>query len=321
MKGSIIGRGAYGTVYNVTCRRTKHRFALKYHEHGADPASVRELSCLAALRGHPHVIQMIDCFVDDGKIAMLMPYVPYMLTNAIHNGHGLKYYDLRRVVQLIPLSFVAHFSVQVNDALCYMHSLNIVHRDLTPSNVLLTEDLTVKVADMGLSRQCSKWMSPTVVTEPYRAPEVLIANDCVEYTCAIDMWSLGVMIADAMEGKVVFKWCTTEHNTESTLQTVVRTPCPKDHPYASLTPWDPAIIMPNVMENKLVKRIVLGLLTFRADERLLAHELIQDMEWRQAAHMTQEDAVMVRDSIRRREEIRANERLVAHELLLHDMES
>lgn len=304
LKGSVIGSGAYGTVYKVKCRRTEKEFALKYHTYsteaaGIEDATVRELSCLAALRGHPYVIEMHDCFVDDGKIAMLMPYVPYTLSKVIHNGDGLKfYYDQGCALQSIPLSFVAHFSVQVANALSYMHRLNIVHRDLTPSNVLLTEDLTVKVADMGLARQSSKWMSPTVVTEPYRAPELFVDHcDCAEYTCAIDMWSLGVMIADAMEGRVVFSVRKNHPEMVSTYQIIVRTLCPKDHPLASIAPLDPDTIMPNVMECELVKRIVFRLLAFRENERLLAHELLQDTEWMQVAHMTAEDKAMVRDHI------------------------
>lgn len=298
LKGSVIGKGAYGIVYKVKCRRTGKEFALKYHIHGVEDTTVRELSCLAALRGHPYVIQMHDCFVDNGKIAMLMPYVPYTLSKVIHNGHGLKsYYDQGRA-----LSFVAHFSVQVANALSYMHSLNIVHRDLTPFNVLLTEDLTVKVADMGLSRQCSGKMSPFVVTEPYRAPELFIdprdeQSTTAEYTCAIDMWSLGVMIADAMEGRMVFSALENHCEKVSTYQIIVRTLCPKDHPSASNTPWDPDTVMPNVMKCELVKRIVFRLLAFRENERLLAHELLQDTEWVQVAHMTEEDKVMVRDQI------------------------
>ncbi|CAB1335509.1 unnamed protein product [Coregonus sp. 'balchen'] len=278
LKDYVIGRGAYGTVYKVKCLRTGKAFALKYHTRGVDDSTVRELSCLAALRGHPYVIHMHDCFLDNGKIAMLMPYVPYTL---------------------IPLSFVAHFSVQVATALSYMHRLNIVHRDLTPSNVLLTEDLTVKVADMGLSRQSSKWMSPTVVTEPYRAPELFVKGDCAEYTCAIDMWSLGVMIAEAMEGKVVFLARKNRCETVSTYQIIVRTRCPKNHPRVSITPWDHDTIMPNVMECELVKRIIFRFLAFRETERLLAHKLLQDTEWMQVANMTGEDKVMVRDQIQR----------------------
>uniref|UniRef100_A0A3P8TSI2 Protein kinase domain-containing protein n=1 Tax=Amphiprion percula TaxID=161767 RepID=A0A3P8TSI2_AMPPE len=149
---SVVGQGTYGIVYKVKCRSTGKEFALKRYNYGVEDSTVRELSCLAALKGHPYVVSVHDCFFDEGKVAMLLS---------------------------IPLSFVARFSRQVAHALSCMHEMNIVHRDLTPFNVLLTEDLTVKVADMGLSRQCSKWMSPTVVTEAYRAPELF--DECGKY--------------------------------------------------------------------------------------------------------------------------------------------
>lgn len=172
-RGPVLGSGAYGTVYKVTCLTTGKEYALKYHNsnRGIEDTIVRELSCLTALRGHPYVIDMHNCFVDDGKIAMLMTYVPYTLSDAIHNGYGVKsYYEQDRWLQCLPLSFVAHFSTQVANALSYMHRRNIIHRDITPYNVLLTEDLTVKVADLGLSRLSVEVMSPNVVTEAYRAP-------------------------------------------------------------------------------------------------------------------------------------------------------
>uniref|UniRef100_A0A8C9ZI19 Protein kinase domain-containing protein n=1 Tax=Sander lucioperca TaxID=283035 RepID=A0A8C9ZI19_SANLU len=230
---TVIGQGAYGTVYKATCQKTGKEFALKCHKRGVEEATVRELSCLTALQGHPYVIQIHECVIHNGMMATLMSYAPYTLSN------------------IIPLSFVARFSVQVAEALSYMHRLNLVHRDLTPFNVLLTEDLTVQVADMGLSRHSCKWMSTPVVTEAYRAPELFVEGGISEYTCAIDMWSLGVMIVDI----------------------IVRTLCPKDHPDASLMPWDPKTLMPQVMKCALVKRIVFQLLAFRANERLLAHEL------------------------------------------------
>uniref|UniRef100_A0A4W5LZU0 Protein kinase domain-containing protein n=1 Tax=Hucho hucho TaxID=62062 RepID=A0A4W5LZU0_9TELE len=234
-KDTVIGKGAYGTVYKVTCRTTGKEYALKYHTQGVEDATVREISCLAALRGLPYVIDMHDCFVDNDKIAMLMAYVPYTLSDAIHNGYGVKpYYEQDRPLQYLPLSFVAHFSAQVATALSDMHIRNIVHRDLTPYNVLLTEDLTVKVADMGLSRHSSKWMSPTVVTEPYRAPELFRSKrKSAEYTCAIDMWSLGVMIVDAMEGRVMFCGRNIRRVNMSTYQIITKTLCSQDHPSAA----------------------------------------------------------------------------------------
>lgn len=288
-----IGQGVYGTVFKVKCRQTGKEFALKYHTRGVEESTVRELSLLTALKGHAHIVCIHDCFIHDGKIAMLMSYIPYTLSTAIHDNSGL-YRVPRKAECSTPLSFVAHCSRQVADALSYMHALNIVHRDLTPFNVLLTEELTVKVADMGLSRQASEWMSPAVVTEPYRAPE-LFNNRNAKYTCTIDMWSLGVMIAEAMEGKVVF-----QHEDMPTYSIIVKTLGPR----ASLAPCVPDMpdvgpdtIMPSVMGCKLAKRIVLSLLAFRETERLLAHELLKDEEWTRVSHMTDEDRVVVRARI------------------------
>ncbi|KAM7372475.1 hypothetical protein PAMP_009639 [Pampus punctatissimus] len=184
LKVSVIGRGTYGVVYKVKCRSTRTEFALKYHNHSVQDSTVRELSCLTALKGHPHGLyaQLLHRRWEGSHAPS---YIPYTLSGVIHNRHSLKlYHESGQVEQLIPLSFVAHFSCQVAHALSYMHALNIVHRDLIPFNVLLAEDITVKVADMGLSRQSSKWMSPTVVTEAYRAPELFDECEryCIEYT-------------------------------------------------------------------------------------------------------------------------------------------
>ncbi|XP_039641331.1 probable cell division protein kinase ECU08_0230 [Perca fluviatilis] len=292
LTGAVIGEGTYGTVYKATCQKTGKEFALKCHKRGVEDATVRELSCLTVLQGHPYVIQIHECVIHNGMMAMLMSYAPYTLSNVIHSGHLC--HEQVRALEIIPLSFVARFSVQVAEALSYMHRLNLVHRDLTPFNVLLTEDLTVQVADMGLSRHSCKWMSTHVVTEAYRAPELFVEGGTSEYTCAIDMWSLGVMIVDAMEGRVAFA-----RTWESTYHIIVRTLCPRDHPDASLMPWDPKTLMPKVMECALVKRIVFQLLAFHANERLLAHALLKDTEWTEAAHMTKEDRDLVRDRIYR----------------------
>uniref|UniRef100_A0A8C9Y914 Protein kinase domain-containing protein n=1 Tax=Sander lucioperca TaxID=283035 RepID=A0A8C9Y914_SANLU len=56
--GAVIGNGGYGTVYKATCLKTGQEFALKCYKRGVEDATVRELSCLSALQGQPHVIQM-----------------------------------------------------------------------------------------------------------------------------------------------------------------------------------------------------------------------------------------------------------------------
>ncbi|KAK7915593.1 hypothetical protein WMY93_011354 [Mugilogobius chulae] len=123
---------------------------------------------------------------------------------------------------------------------------------------------------------------------------VVFRGGHLQYTCAIDMWSLGVMIADAMERKYIFRAFERDGVEVSTYDIMVKSLCPSDDPRASSEPWDLTTVMPNVMKCDRAKRIVMKLLTFCEAERLLAHELLQDLEWMQTAEMTERDKCIVK---------------------------
>lgn len=284
--GGIIGKGQYGNVYLAKCRETGKSYALKCHknndgiddtyDNGITESAVREISCLSVLKGHPNIVEMLDCILHDGEMSVLMPYYPFSLFDVI--------YREQRSLDRLPIAFIARFSTQIANALSYMHGLNMIHRDLKPANVLLTADtFTVKVADMGLSRYAvAKGMSSTVVTKPYRAPELFNVNYIAPYTCAVDMWSLGVMIADAMEGKIVF--CHSEIPTDE-LIAVTLDPTQRNTRNPRRNNRNPSrdSLMPNVMNHKCVSRIVFKLLHIDPKKRLTARSLLADRQWRQSS--------------------------------------
>ncbi|XP_036066916.1 cell division control protein 2 homolog 3-like [Oryzias melastigma] len=275
----IIGQGNYGVVYRVRDVSNGQEYALKCHKCAdvIEDTTVRELSCLTALRGHPNIILLLDCFMDEDRVAMLMPYVPFELTKAIH------------CKPTAPLSFVASFSLQTANALEYMHRQGILHRDLTPSNVLLTADLTVKVGDLGLARQFSKRMSLCVVTEPYRAPELFADGEVGEYTCAVDMWSLGAIILDAKEGMVVFAG-TQQYNTLNKVMALASTDLSEEAEELKISRRE---MIPNTMRCESTKRIAFRLIVLGHQKRLTARELLDDEEWKGLACMTDQERTAV----------------------------
>lgn len=111
---------------------------------------------------------------------------------------------------LAKLDYVTHTLMpstcdfQILRGLKYVHSADVLHRDLKPSNLLLNASCDLKICDFGLARtrEAPTNMTEYVVTRWYRAPELLLNSEC--YTPAIDMWSVGCIIAEMLGRRPLF---------------------------------------------------------------------------------------------------------------------
>lgn len=89
----------------------------------------------------------------------------------------------------------------------YLHSAKILHRDIKPGNLLVNSNCVLKICDFGLARveepNPSKAMTQEVVTQYYRAPEILMGAK--HYTNAVDMWSVGCIFAELLGRRILFQ--------------------------------------------------------------------------------------------------------------------
>jgi serine/threonine protein kinase len=100
----------------------------------------------------------------------------------------------------------------------YVHSAQVIHRDLKPRNLLVNSSCDLKICDFGFARvrfADKEWVCPMteyVCTRWYRAPEVLCS--WTDYSCAIDIWSIGCILAEMLIRKPLFPGHNTQHQLD-----------------------------------------------------------------------------------------------------------
>jgi len=114
--------------------------------------------------------------------------------------------DLHQIItsnQAITDDHIQYFMYQILCAVKYIHSANVLHRDLKPNNILVNKNCDIKVCDFGLSRPVGSetfkldCMTNNISTIWYRSPELLLTWK--EYTRAMDMWAIGCILAELLK--------------------------------------------------------------------------------------------------------------------------
>mmetsp|Transcript_54957 Transcript_54957/g.130475 ORF Transcript_54957/g.130475 Transcript_54957/m.130475 type:complete len:424 (+) Transcript_54957:198-1469(+) len=204
----LIGQGAFGSV--VAGERDGRPVAIKkVCNAGGDKTAakrlLREIRFLRHLRGHPNVISVEDVVVRWHKSTMDV----YIVTELMEA-------DLEQIIkssQALSNEHVRCLIFQLMNGIRHLHHAGVVHRDLKPANCVVDSQCRLKVCDLGLSRHVTDAalvpegedarFTDYVVTRWYRAPELLLGNKI--YSDAIDVWSVGCVMAELMGRKPLFQ--------------------------------------------------------------------------------------------------------------------
>ena len=189
-----IGMGAFGLVCSAKDKLTNQNVAIKkvmkpFSTPVLAKRTYRELKLLNHLR-HENLISLEDIFLSPLEDI-------YFVTD-------LQGTDLHRLLTSRPLEkqFVQYFLYQILRGLKYVHSAGVIHRDLKPSNILVNENCDLKICDFGLARVQDPQMTGYVSTRYYRAPEIMLTWQ--KYDTEVDIWSVGCIFAEMIEGKPLF---------------------------------------------------------------------------------------------------------------------
>ncbi|KAL5704724.1 mitogen-activated protein kinase [Ranunculus cassubicifolius] len=278
-----IGRGAYGIVCSSINRETNEKVAIKKINNAFDNRidalrTLRELKLLRHLR-QENVIALKDVMVPIHRRSFKDVYLVYELMDT----------DLHQIIkssQSLSNDHCQYFLFQLLRGLKYLHSANILHRDLKPGNLLVNANCDLKICDFGLARTSSgkeQFMTEYVVTRWYRAPELLLC--CDKYDTSIDVWSVGCIFAELLGHKPLFPGteCLNQlkliinvlgSQSESDLEFIDN---PKARRYIKSLPYSPRIslgrLYPNA--NPLAIDLLQRMLIFDPSKRISVIEALQ----------------------------------------------
>ena len=181
-----LGRGGFGSVSKVKCKVNNNIYALKIIEKNQyEKYNYREIEMFKILN-HPNIIKYYDNFEDDNKIYLLIEYMENGSLTRFIGSKSRKKYNAK-----IPNELVWNLFLQSISGLVYIHSQNIIHRDIKPDNLLIDNNMKIKISDFGISKIIENNLNNTNTTlgvqNQYAAPE----SHTKYYNEKVDIYSLG----------------------------------------------------------------------------------------------------------------------------------
>lgn len=207
----ILGKGSYGTVCSAIDLNSKDKSSLAikkvcniFNKEVLLKRAIRELKLMEYFKGHKNIIGLVDL-----DIVYVKPY------DGLYCFQELVDYDLAKVIHSsVQFSefHIQSFFYQICCGLKYIHSADVIHRDLKPGNILVTSQGCLKICDFGLARGInSRYMNHNhkssnitnyVATRWYRAPELILSRK--PYGKAVDIWAIGCIFAELYSRRPIF---------------------------------------------------------------------------------------------------------------------
>jgi serine/threonine-protein kinase len=185
---STIGSGGFGTVYLAEDTWIDKKVALKVpHKQSVDFGELLREPRLLATLNHPNIVAILTAEKQENIFFIVMEFVPGETLETIIARDGAL--DLPRALDYI---------CQILNAVDHAHKGAVLHRDLRPSNVIVTDNGLLKVADFGTSRflEIAAHGTTVIGSPPYMAPEQFHGKAVF----ASDVYSLGVTMYQMLTG-------------------------------------------------------------------------------------------------------------------------
>ena len=192
-----IGRGSFSKIYKGHHKDTQMVVAVKKIEvdniKQINSNIEREIDVMMKLR-HPNIVRLYDVVYDyeNCNIFLIIEYCARGDFNKFLNKRALKEKHAKRYMR------------QLAQGLRYLLRNNVLHRDLKPHNILLTENNELKLSDFGFARyfEHNKLIETLCGSPMYMAPEIMKYK---EYTNKSDLWSVGVIMYEMLTGRTPYR--------------------------------------------------------------------------------------------------------------------
>uniref|UniRef100_A0A3P8QZZ7 Serine/threonine-protein kinase TAO3 n=1 Tax=Astatotilapia calliptera TaxID=8154 RepID=A0A3P8QZZ7_ASTCA len=185
-----IGHGSFGAVYFARNSYSNEVVAIKKMSYNGKQTTekwqdiIKEVKFLGQLR-HPNTIEYKGCYLKDNTAWVCRSF------------STSSFFFHKKPLQEMEIAAITHGALL---GLAYLHSHNMIHRDVKAGNILLTELGQVKLADFG-SASIASPANSFVGTPYWMAPEVILAMDEGQYEGKVDIWSLGITCIELAERK------------------------------------------------------------------------------------------------------------------------